>query len=199
MKKRRIAIVAFLLCACMVIGIGYANITRKLKVSGNIATTASELEVYFTAAKATEGLAGTNLCTGATLDSNAKATAATFNTLKMSMPGDFASATFTIFNDMPSAVSVGHGGEADEPTIMSPTFDNLTEWFTITHEFKNASEGATISTDGKTVESLPADGTVDLVVTITLKPDCYFTDAAQNDTLQFTSYFTATALTATGN
>ena len=36
MKNRRLALVAFLLCACMIVGVGYAALTDTLKVGGTV-------------------------------------------------------------------------------------------------------------------------------------------------------------------
>ena len=47
MKNRRIAIVAFVLCAAMVIGLGYAAVTNTLDIQGSVAVDANEAEKEF--------------------------------------------------------------------------------------------------------------------------------------------------------
>lgn len=44
MKNRRLALVAFLLCACMIVGVGYAAVADELTVSGTIGLTGDALE-----------------------------------------------------------------------------------------------------------------------------------------------------------
>ena len=51
MKKRRIAIVAFLLCAVMAIGIGYAATTGALNIVGTMVATEEDYKVVISAAE----------------------------------------------------------------------------------------------------------------------------------------------------
>ena len=53
MKNRRLALVAFLLCACMIVGVGYAALAEELKIDGTATfhaddTSVLEDKVYFT-------------------------------------------------------------------------------------------------------------------------------------------------------
>ena len=53
MKNRRLALVAFLLCACMIVGVGYAALAEELKIDGTASfhsSGTSELDekIYFT-------------------------------------------------------------------------------------------------------------------------------------------------------
>ena len=70
MKKRRIVIAAFLICATLIAGIGYAGITETLTINGTATTMATDVNVYFSAATitlqssgggATPGVPGTGL------------------------------------------------------------------------------------------------------------------------------------------
>ena len=56
MKNRRLALVAFLLCACMIVGVGYAAVVVNLEVNGTAAfhtdsTSALEGKIHFTGDK----------------------------------------------------------------------------------------------------------------------------------------------------
>ena len=191
MKKRRIVITAFLLVACMVIGLGYANISRTLKVNGNIETGASTLEVYFTTAASAGGEG--NLCSAAALDNpvDNKSTAVTMNTGTMNTPGQTASAVFTIKNFMEDvAVSVTH---ANHYITLNGQTDST--YFVVSHEFiaieDPANTEVVIADGGQSVTTLPAGATVQLKVTITL--DKPFIDETQNAIATLVGNFTATA------
>lgn len=95
MKKRRIAIVAFLLVASMVIGIGYANLSKNLTISSVATSSVSNenLHVYFLS----DGITNVVHATAGVDDSRELANFDTMNQLKA--PGDTATATFTIKNE----------------------------------------------------------------------------------------------------
>ena len=44
MKNRRLALVAFLLCACMIVGVGYAAVVTSLDIDGKVSYTPTEAE-----------------------------------------------------------------------------------------------------------------------------------------------------------
>ena len=48
MKNRRTVIVAFLLCAIMVMGVGFATISGELSITGNLSSTPEDFAVIFT-------------------------------------------------------------------------------------------------------------------------------------------------------
>lgn len=189
MKKRRIVIVTFLLCACMVIGLGYANISRTLKVNGNIETGASTLEVYFV--NAATAASENNLCSGAALDSpvNNKSTAVTMTTNTMNTPGQTATAVFTIKNFMDDvSVSITH-------TNHYITLNGVTDetYFQVSHKFVaiEGEDGVVLGENGVSVETLPAGASVQLQITITL--DKPFIDETQNAIATLVGNFSAVA------
>ena len=187
MKKRRIAIVAFLLCACMVIGLGYANISRTLKVNGNIATGASTLEVYFVDAAPASG------CSGAELDNpvDNKSTAVTMSTNTMNTPGQTATAVFTIKNFMEDIdVSITH---ANHYITLNGVTD--TTYFQVSHKFVaiegQENTGVVLGENDLSVATLPKGASVQLEITITL--DKPFIDETQNAIATLVGNFSAVA------
>ena len=53
MKKRRTVIVAFLLCAIMAIGVGFATISDNLSIAGHLTSGAEDFKVFITSAQTT--------------------------------------------------------------------------------------------------------------------------------------------------
>lgn len=98
MKNRRNLIVAFLLCACLIVGIGYAALTDVLDITGSADVNQSAAEeafnedIYFSSAVANE----TGNTASVNTDNKDKASF-TANTLKGK--GDKATFTYTIKND----------------------------------------------------------------------------------------------------
>ena len=98
MKNRRNLIVAFLLCACLIVGIGYAALSDTLDITGSADVNKSAAEeafnedIYFSDAVANE----TGNTASVNTDNNDKASF-TANTLKGK--GDKATFTYTITND----------------------------------------------------------------------------------------------------
>ena len=109
MKNRRIAITAFLLCACLLIGVGYAGLVDDLIVNSTVSLTAAGAsdefseDVYFTSAD------GTN-CSAALdhTDPTKDTVLVTINDVVsgMAMKNDTASVTLNIKNDSSEKVSV---------------------------------------------------------------------------------------------
>ena len=98
MKNRRNIIVAFLLCACLIVGVGYAALTDTLDVTGSADVNQSAAEeafnedIFFSAAVANE--AGNTASVNADNNDKASFTAAT-----LKGKGDKVTFTFTIKND----------------------------------------------------------------------------------------------------
>ena len=120
MKNRRNLIVAFLLCACLIVGIGYAALTDTLDITGSADVNKSAAEeafnedIYFTAAVANEEGNTASVNT----DNNDKASF-TANTLKGK--GDKATFTYTITND----------GDLDAVVTPSISSNTNTTYFTV--------------------------------------------------------------------
>ncbi|MBE6547286.1 MAG: hypothetical protein E7667_00200 [Ruminococcaceae bacterium] len=127
MKKRRIAIIAFILAAVLTISVGYAALTRDLKVEGKAKSTPDNLNVVFSAselvlAETTDG-AEASSAVGAPGDFAISMTAA--NLVKI---GDKVVAKYTIKNNNEYDVTLA------EPTISetghSDYFEVSTDWGT---------------------------------------------------------------------
>jgi len=188
MKKRRIAIVAFLLCACMVIGIGYAAVSKNLDVLGTVNVGNSALNVTFTDA-GKDADVDDNFCTDAVvLDGDVQAR---MTTTVMSEKGQTAVAYFIITNNMTDTdVSITHLGHSFTGALNENYFDVEREFTALDEE-----DGLTFGTDdeGKpTVTKLPATKSVKLTITITLNQE--LTQTLSGDRCEFTGQFLATAL-----
>ena len=101
MKNRRLTIVAFLLCACLVVGFGYAALADDLDITGDTSLTVNaandELnsDVYFTEVSDVE-----NCGAVVSLSDNDKiAVTVTDDNSTMALAGDKASFKATIAND----------------------------------------------------------------------------------------------------
>ena len=98
MKNRRNIIVAFLLCACLIVGVGYAALSDTLDVTGSADVNQSAAEeafnedIFFSGAVANE--AGNTASVNADNNDKASFTAAT-----LKGKGDKVTFTFTIKND----------------------------------------------------------------------------------------------------
>ena len=104
MKNRRTVVVAFLLCAVMLLGVGYAALSDTLDITGSVDVNQSAAEeafnedVYFSAAVA-NNIAGTDNPGGNTASVNADNNdKASFTIKSMKGKGDKATFTFTITN-----------------------------------------------------------------------------------------------------
>ena len=159
MKNRRIAIVAFLLCACMVIGLGYAATVQDLTVTTTASANQGSLDVYFIAAEKGDK------CAVAEVDGGTKNFTATMNTENLNK-GETATATFEIENQELEADQIA-------ATIAAPTFvGGENSVFSISYRF--IAEGNTevsAEADGNTVTYLAPQGKVKLVVNITLNSE----------------------------
>lgn len=205
MKKRRIVIVAFLLCACMVIGVGYAAVSRNLLFKANISVGNSDLKVIYDEAdpfvgdyndvtyttEAVDGTPANNFCLSASLISDYEAK---IETKKMTEVGQTAIAIFRITNEMAMTdVSISH-----LTSDHSLTGGLDLSFFTISHEFRavDGSTGVEISTDKHTVDKLPSTQSVYLIISITVAKEIT-ADLGSGANLVFTASYQATSLTPT--
>ncbi|MBQ2711799.1 MAG: hypothetical protein IJF71_00320 [Clostridia bacterium] len=91
MKKRRFAIVAFLLCACICLGVGYAALTDTLTINGDITVKPhnADFVVEFTEVKSSD-----KTTTAIQTDK----TVANFSSTQLSAAGDTATAILEVQN-----------------------------------------------------------------------------------------------------
>ena len=105
MKKRRIVIAAFLICATLIAGIGYAGITETLTINGTATTTATDVNVYFSAASITHQSSGGGATPGVP---GTGVKSVTFTASGLKTKDDSVTATYTVTNgsDYPVKLSV---------------------------------------------------------------------------------------------
>lgn len=145
MKNRKTVVVAFLLVAVMLLGVGYAALTDILTINGSakVEQTAAEEafneDIYFSAAVANE----TDNDASVNPDNNDKASFAA-NTLKGM--GDTATFTFTIQNAGDVAATV-------TPVLTS---NDQTDYFAVTNDWEAA-------------EVLAAGGEITYTITVELR------------------------------
>ena len=150
MRNRKTVVVAFMLCAVMLLGIGYAALTDTLTIIGNAHIDMNQAQVnfdemiYFSAAEAV---------TNPTADAvSFSADDATFTANKLATKGDKAVFKFTVQND--SNVSINFVAEntklSGDP---NPTNSNTSK-FNVTYEY---------SIDNQVI---PSGGSMDITVTV---------------------------------
>ena len=157
MKNRKIVVVAFLLIAVLLLGVGYAALTDTLTIIGNAhidldtANLKFDEKVYFSASEATSST-GTG-----TVDDVASHTAddATFTANKLATVGQVSVFTFTITNDsnVDAVISVN---STKLSGVANPSNSNEDK-FTVSYSYP----------DGMTIAKL--GGTITVVVTVTVK------------------------------
>ena len=157
MKNRKIIVVAFMLCATLLLGIGYAALTDTLTIIGNAhidvdtANKTFDERIYFSAAEATSSTG-----TGTTADVVSFNTDdATYTANKLALVNEKSVFTFTIKNvsNVDAVISV-------ESTKLSgdtnPSNSNVDK-FTVEYAYP---DGMTVAKNG---------GTITVVVTVTVK------------------------------
>ena len=132
MKNRKSVIVAFLLVAVMLLGVGYAALTDVLDITGTADVNQSAAEesfnedIYFSAAAANE----TGNTASVNADNNDKASF-TANTLKGK--GDKATFTFTIKNN-------GDVNADITPKLNASLGNSQPDYFTVTSDWDGATK-----------------------------------------------------------
>ena len=156
MKNRKIAIVAFMLCAAMVIGLGYAAVTNVLDIQGSttISATAAEEEfnedIYFTGVKDNTDHYVQSITDSATYGYTANINTnnndkAQFTVTGLKETGDEVSITYQIKNESAYSATV---------SVKTNTNTN-TDYFKFTNDITSTT-------------SIAAGGTVDVTVTVEL-------------------------------
>ncbi len=157
MKNRKTIVTAFLLVACMLIGVGYAALTDTLTIIGNahidldVANTVFDEKVYFSASEATSTTG-----TGTTADvASHSSDDATFTANKLATVGQQSVFTFTIKNDsnVDALISVA---ATKLSGAVNPSNSNEQK-FDVSYAYP---DGMSIAKNG---------GTIDVVVTVTVK------------------------------
>ena len=148
MRNRKTIITAFVLAACLLIGVGYAALTTTLEVKGSVNLTKAGAEaevdedVYFTNAVGTNCAANVDA-----QDPDIVIVRLTDTSTKVSVAGDTASFVATVKNDSKAAATI------------TPNFTTIDSALATYLQF---------STDNSTY-TVNAGDTVEIEVTITLK------------------------------
>ena len=181
MKNRKKIIVAFMLCAVMLLGIGYAALTDNLTITGEATVKAEaaqnqwEQDIYFLSATAPT-VGGTPATTGTSgiADTAAVGTSnndsASFEVKSLIRKGEKATFVFTIKNDGNTEYDANITVDSGYPTNTNETY------FDVTYDY-----GTSI---------VPVGGTLDITVTVEL-----INDPVENLTAAFTLNLTATSET----
>ncbi len=176
MKNRKTVVVAFLLVAVMLLGVGYAALTDTLTIIGNAhidvdtANKTFDEKVYFSAAETTSSTG-----TGTTADvAGFNDDDATFTANKLAIVGEESVFTFTIKND--SNVDAIISVNATKLSGATNPSNSNEEIFEVTYEYP---DGMTVTKQG---------GTITVVVTVAvLKPVTSATSATFGIELTATS------------
>ena len=157
MKNRKFVVVAFLVLAAMLLGVGYAALTDTLTIIGNahididVANKTFDERIYFSASEATSSTG-----TGTTADVvSHTADDATFTANKLATVGEKSVFTFTIKNDsnVDAVISVNTTklSGAENPS------NSNTDKFTVEYAYP---DGMNVTQSG---------GEITVVVTVTVK------------------------------
>lgn len=154
MKNRKIIIACFLLCAALLMGIGYADLVGFLSIGTNMTMTKdnNDMKVVFTDAAIIAEDAGKGTATV-----NTDTTTATIEVTGLSAKGEHLTATFTMKNNTPDVTA----------TIKMQTIAD-SEAYTVTHTFDKVGVQGADGTDDKTITLAP-NATYTFTVTITLE------------------------------
>jgi hypothetical protein len=153
MKNRRRTITAFILIACLVMGLGYAALTDVLDITGTAEITAGNAQagfdedIYFESAEALQHTTAAVPDSAEVLSNNDNAY---FYSNNLATAGDTASFKFVIRNDSDLEVTI-------TPTLTSADGANTnTEWFSLVSDW--AGQPKTVA----------ANSSIEYTVTITL-------------------------------
>ena len=153
MKKRRLAIVSFVLLACLVMGIGYAALTANLTINTNIGISydTSNYSVVFTAAEVST--ASTAAAANSTVATANDTAAMTIDVAKgiLKKVGDTVVIVATITNK-----STSYDAIIKTPTV--GTNETLKDYVTVTCVLNE--------TDDATYKTLAPSGTTTVTVTV---------------------------------
>lgn len=156
MKNRKTVVVAFLLVAVMLLGVGYAALTDTLTIIGNAHIDMGQVETTFDANVKFVGAEATSSTgTGTTADvASFTADDATFTANKLATVGQMSVFTFTIQNDgnVDAVISVNSTKLSGDS---NPSNSNE-EKFTVSYEYP---DGMNVAANG---------GTIRVIVTVTV-------------------------------
>lgn len=162
MKNRKFIVVAFLLTAVLMLGVGYAAFTDTLTIIGNAHIDLAQAEsAYDAKIKFIDAEATSTTGTGTTADVvSFSEDDATFTANKLAILGEKSVFTFTVQNESNVPVKI-----TAEPKKLSgdtnPSNSN-TEYFSVTYEYGNADQ--TIASGG----TMTVTVTVEVIKAVTI-------------------------------
>ncbi|MBR2849805.1 MAG: hypothetical protein IKB84_02070 [Clostridia bacterium] len=136
MKNRRNIVIAFMLCAVMLLGVGYAAVSDALDINGTAEINAGNVQSAFDANVYFSGAVANNHTTGNNPDkawiSAEDNDVADFGSYNLSKVGDFSTFTFTIKNASDLKVSVmpvlTYSGSTEAQALSAEYFDVYSDW-----------------------------------------------------------------------
>lgn len=158
MKNRKTVVVAFLLAAVMLLGVGYATLSDTLDITGSADVNHSALDVefnndiYFKSATANQ----TGNTASVNLDNNDKAS---FTASTLKAKGDKVTFTFVIYNESAHDVTV-------TPKLSDTLGNTLPGYFAISSDWNGQAKtipAATVSGDTLTPGQISYEVTVELI------------------------------------
>ena len=155
MKKRRLAIVAFLLCACVGLGIGYAALSDSLTINGDVTVKphAADFKVHFTEVK-------NSAKTTTTIQTDT--TVATFTSTQLQAAGESAFAIIEVKNS-----STGYKAQMGDFAVSSTSDSHVQSHFEVVCEYVQDNGDGTYTVIA--APELEVNGTTLVRVTVTLK------------------------------
>ena len=187
MKNRKFVVVAFLLVAAMVLGVGYANLVDSLEVDGTTtitkdqATTVFDGDVFFTNAEALpkDGSTTTTNTTSINADNNDKVS---FTVHELAAAGDTATFRYEITNTSEF--------EVDLAVLLTANTTTVTDDNNVTKTAAQSYFTVEYSLDTNTIEAAQGStpGVAYLTVTVTLNESIqYYTKGSFTLTITATS------------
>lgn len=165
MKKRRFALAAFLVVACLTFAIGYAAISQNLTIGGSIqvAEPSGLTGVKFEEATT---VTGTDAAAAASSASKRTDTTANISVLGLANPNDYVEATFTVTNTSSYNVTL----EVESKAITGTHAECFEIETTVASADLDAETGSTTVTVRVTLKAHPAEalaGTISVVLKAT--------------------------------
>ena len=164
MKKRRLVIVAFLICATLIAGIGYAATTETLTINGTATTSATDINVYFKSAEITTQASGGGATPGV---AGAGVKSVTLTAAGLKTKDDFLVVTYVIQNDSDYPVTVAAPNISVADTTNFSVVSSCSEAFELGAKgTENSTHTFTITVTLKTTPNTIAGLSTNFTVTI---------------------------------
>ena len=165
MKKRRTLIISLLLVAALVLGIGYASITRDLSITGTAKSTPADIDVVFTdgttvvsANSPTDDTARESAIVAASSVGSVGDKVISFNAFGLTNPGESVTAVFHVVNNNSYPVTL------TAPTVEDGSTNTLDHFSVVVGTLQTTVDGSATALTG----NLGAGQVAYFTVTVTL-------------------------------